>query len=319
MKGVEKLVTIFKKKYNFLDIKIINEKEFSDEFYKFNDAFNKIVKKKYFIIDDNKKENIEYNSFQEDELFKNLIEFNSNYNNIKNDSSISSEEYRINDSLLAKLKEFYNNKDMAINNLMCKKILRDSKKAKLNFYIWLDGINKHYSLVFNLENDYIFLDPCSLYFQRWPTKIIVSDNYDDKLFHKYHVLVMLSFIQNDEFNCVSFAFAFIEILIKLYEEKKEKGLINYLTTYFCYLQSNTYVTESHDTVNDYMDPKLYLLPFEFLLLVKSKSKLRYLKKEAEKLKRYKDVKLIDEIIKRDDNGIEQYRKFHLQSLKENLN
>ena len=133
MKGVEKLVTIFKKKYNFLDIKIINEKEFSDEFYKFNDAFSKIVKKKYFIIDDNKKENIEYNSFQEDELFKNLIEFNSNYNNIKNDSSISSEEYRINDSLLVKLKEFYNNKDMAINKFNVQKNIKRQQKGQIKF------------------------------------------------------------------------------------------------------------------------------------------------------------------------------------------
>ena len=50
MKGVEKLITIFKKKYNFLDIKIINEKEFSDEFYKFNDAFSKIVKKNILLL-----------------------------------------------------------------------------------------------------------------------------------------------------------------------------------------------------------------------------------------------------------------------------
>ena len=50
MKGVEKLVTIFKKKYNFLDIKIINKKEFSDEFYKFNDAFSKIVKKNILLL-----------------------------------------------------------------------------------------------------------------------------------------------------------------------------------------------------------------------------------------------------------------------------
>ena len=50
MKGVEKLVTTPKKKHNFLDIKIINEKEFSDEFYKFNDAFSKIVKKNILLL-----------------------------------------------------------------------------------------------------------------------------------------------------------------------------------------------------------------------------------------------------------------------------
>lgn len=50
MKGVEKLVTIFEKKCGFLDVEIVGEKEFSDGFYKFNDAFSKIVKKNILLL-----------------------------------------------------------------------------------------------------------------------------------------------------------------------------------------------------------------------------------------------------------------------------
>ena len=52
---------------------------------------------------------------------------------------------------------------------------------------------------------------------------IISQNDNDNLFNKFKTFAMLSFLQNDPFNCVSFVFAFIEILIQLYENNGKKN------------------------------------------------------------------------------------------------
>ena len=57
-------------------------------------------------------------------------------------------------------------------------------------------------------------------------------------------MVMMSFLQSDSYNCVSFAFAFIEIIINLHKKSNTKGLLKYLSKYFDTLYDGLFYIES---------------------------------------------------------------------------
>ena len=193
------------------------------------------------------------------------------------------------------------------------------KKDTLHFYIWISQENHHYSLVMNIDDYYVFLDSCSIFFKRWPNQEIISQNDNDNLFNKFKTFVMLSFLQNDHFNCVSFVFAFIEILIQLYENNGKKNLINYLLEYFNILYDGLFITESTCSDLNSIEPKIYFLPKEILQLSQSTSKLKQLL-ELAKQYRTEEIKTINMLI--NDNKVEKkitlYRKFHLDFLMESI-
>ena len=130
---------------------------------------------------------------------------------------------------------------------------------------------------------------------------------------------MLSFLQNDPFNCVSFVFAFIERLIQIYENNDNKKLINYLLKYFNILNDGLFITESTCSDLNSIEPKIYFLPKEILQLSQSTSKLKQLL-ELAKQYRTEEIKTINMLI--NDNKVEKkitlYRKFHLDFLMESI-
>lgn len=171
------------------------------------------------------------------------------------------------------------------------------RKDFLHFYIWVNQQNHHYSLVANVDNYYIFLDSCSIFFRRWPNKAIISENENDNdnLFNKFKTFVMFSFLQHDEFNCVSFAFAFITILIQLYENGNKNKLLNHFLKYFKFLYNGMFFTETDSIDLNSIEPQIYYLPKDILELSQSISKLEYLLEQAKKF-REDEVKTINKVI-----------------------
>ena len=317
LKGAKKLITIFNKTYDFINIDIINESDYYKEFYAFETIFEKFFKKHFSKINTANKI---YDSSQEDNLFIELKNFNLKYKKIKESEKNLSEKSQkdINASLY--LYEFNNKREQIITDLVCKKILRNPKKYILNFYVWINERDGHYSLVSNIDDYYIFMDSCSIYFKRWPNKEIISKNDDDKLFNKFKTFVMISFLQYDEFNCVSFTLAFIQIIIDLYQKLNKDGLINYLYRYFNYLWLDKFLCETSSVYDDLYEPIIYLLPKEILELSQSISKLKYLKTIVLNLNNEEEAQMIQKIINEaeKESRIGIYRRFHLDCLMESI-
>lgn len=317
LKGAQKLSSFFEASFNFISIEIISEDKYFKEFDIFKTISEKFIKNK---TDSPSKINEEnnYSSAQEDGLFSELKKFNQKFKEI---SPNSLEDFPKNDKLIfSELYKFYGKREQIINNLICKKILNSQKKAILNFYIWVDQKNDHYSTVVNIDNYYIFLDSCSVYFKRWPNRSLISKNDNDRLFNKYKTLVMLSFLQADEFNCVSFAFAFVEIFIELYQKYNKQKLINYLFEYFNLLWYGLFITESNSFSIDYIEPQIFYLPEEILLLAQSLRKLKYLLAEAKESKKENEIVTINKVINeiKNEKKITKYRIFHLDCLMESI-
>ena len=172
LKGAQKLSSIFVDSYNFINIEIISENEYFDEFEIFNIISNRYTKNNY---DSPFRLNVEkdYSSTQEDNLFAELKKFNEKFKEI---SPNSLEDFSKNDKLIFwELCKFFHKREQIITNLMCKKILSSQKKANLNFYIWVGQQNKHYSTCVNMDSYYIFLDSCSIYFKRWPNRALFNE------------------------------------------------------------------------------------------------------------------------------------------------
>ena len=177
--------------------------------------------------------------------------------------------------------------------MICRKILDLKKKKNINFFIWVEGTaqcdknSRHYSLVANISENYIFLDSCSLYYNRWPTEKFISSKNDDNLFKSSKTFVMMSFLQNDCYNCVSFYFSFVDIITNLYSKLGETQFINYLEKYFYFSYNNRFKIESNSLYVDTDGIILYLLPNEFLSLVKSEKCPRIIKRKNFKNNRAK--------------------------------
>lgn len=322
LKGAKKLAEIFEETYDFISIEIFNENEFFEEFETFNKISQKFTgMKKQSDSKIMKKDSYSYE--EEDDFFNKLKQFNITYGKFKESEPKSQDDFPKECDLFFELIQFVKNKEEIIINLMCKKILRSEKKSTLNFYIWTEQQKKHYSTVVNIGKYYIFLDSCSLFFKRWPGKELVSiyDSNSNKLFDKDSTYVMFSFIQNDDFNCVSFAFAFIEIIIHLYEKYDENKLINYLSKYFCCSWKDNFLTELICYTLNYSEPLIYYLPEELLILSQFPDKLKYLLVHANNTKRYDEIQVINKILADKETGhkIEKYRNFHLDCLMESIN
>lgn len=321
LKGAQKLSSIFEDTYEFIKIEIINESEFFQEFETFNEISQKFIKgnKKPLIIstDDNY-----YSSDEEDKLYEELKKFNLNYGKFKEINPKLEQDFPNQDSLFFDLLQFHEKREKIITNLTCKKILRAQKqKDFLYFYIWFNEENHHYSLVAYYDDYYIFLDSCSIFFKRWPNQEIISKNDDNKkiLFNKEKTFVMFSFLQYDDYNCVSFSFSFIEILIQLYQNYKSNNWIIYLSRYFKFLYNDMFMTETDNCDINSIEPQIYYLPEEILELSQSNQRLKDLLKNAEKFRK-DEVETIKKIIAENKKGkkILSYRSFHLNYLMESI-
>lgn len=131
--GTEKLASIFKNKYNFIDIKIIKESEILDEFNMFNNITKGYVDKFSFINDKLKK--FEFTSEEQDKLFYQLKSFNRKYKIFEPNSEELFSEISSNYDTLISLLEFNNEKERLLDDIMCKIILRAKKEKVLNFFI----------------------------------------------------------------------------------------------------------------------------------------------------------------------------------------
>ena len=132
--------------------------------------------------------------------------------------------------------------------------------------------NKHYSLIVNIKENYYFLDSCGPIFDRFPPDKIISKNNKNFLYNNKKTFVMMSKLQSDNFNCISFCFAFVDIINNLYIQKKEDGLIDYLSNIFNFSQE-MFMTEYCTLGGNYNEIRLYIIPKDFLVLVQSKSKI----------------------------------------------
>ena len=326
LNGVLKLIQIFEKMYKSISIIIINEYDFFKDFINFKKIVDPYITKYSFIYE--KLKYVEYNSLEEDELYSQLKAFIIKFNNYKETSTEYYDEISANYDLLLRLLEFYEKRHEIINNMMCKKILRLEKKKDINFFIWVnefveidknDKNNHHYSLVVNINNNYIFLDSCSIYFRRWPIKKLISKNNNDGLFISSKTFVMMSFLQNDTYNCVSYCFSFIEIITQLYNKLGGFGLINYLKKYFNFSYEDSFEIEANTLYSDLDGISLYLLPKEILSLVNSDKVLESLRDKIIQMEGINNcnVKMINEIL-RDRNDINKYRNLHIKYLLENI-
>ena len=82
-------------------------------------------------------------------------------------------------------------------------------------------------------------------------------------------MVMMSILQTDSYNCVLFVFAFIEIIINLYQESSTKGLLEYLSKYFDTLYEELFYVESG--CNKY--PNLKIIVEKVIVQVKNQKKI----------------------------------------------
>ena len=167
--GMKKICNKITNDYNFIDIKFIYEKEFINEFEKF------FKLSKEFIHEDNSI-NLSQNNLNTDEedLLFDVIKFtNEKYESLQDKNLFNDAKSYY---FIIKKIGLFKIENSIINNLICKKILREVKKAELNFFIW-EGKNGHYSLVFNINSYYFFFDPCSNFYQRWPTETIIVDKH----------------------------------------------------------------------------------------------------------------------------------------------
>jgi len=318
IKGIEKLANYFKSIYNYIDIIIIKEKDITNEFKKFYDILKKFNDNNNITI--NKGNPIILDSNEEDELFDEIKSFNLKYGSIKDENIIFKE-------ILAKYNIFskilYADGEI-IKNLVCKKILREEKKSKINYFIWYD--DHHYSLVAHIENYYFFLDSCSTFFKRWPTKTIISDDKKNKLFLPYKTIVMKSFLQNDDFSCGTYVYAFIDLLCNLYEafNRNYEKFFAYLFRYFNNFSEESYITEYnsvfyYNKIEEELvysgNVNLFMLPKEFLYLSQSIKRLKFLRDsiKAKVNNNFDDEKTIDEIIDKlkKKKVIEEIREFHM--------
>ena len=310
--GTEKLASIFKNKYNFIDIKIIKESEILDEFNMFNNITKGYVDKFSFINDKLKK--FEFTSEEQDKLFYQLKSFNRKYKIFEPNSEELFSEISSNYDTLISLLEFNNEKERLLDDIMCKIILRAKKEKVLNFFIWVDSEERHYSLVFNVFDNYLFFDSCSIFFQRWPSRKIISYKKEDNLFESDKTMVMMSFLQTDSYNCVSFVFAFIDIFINLHQKSNTKELLKYLSKYFDTLYDGLFYVESGcNKYPNLYENDLYLLPQEFLYLTEKIEMLEGLKVS---LTNEKNKVIVEEVIEQVKNQkkIIMYRKCHLEDL-----
>ena len=281
IKGIEMLSKKYKNDYNFIDIINIKEKEFSDEFNKFFEIYQNIKNEKNYKEFENAYDKIvfnEFNSQEEDELFLELKEFNLKHKNIK---QIQNKQILI---TILKLKNFSSKFIEITNDLMCKRIFYISKRNELTFFIWINDDESHYSLVCNIDDYYFFFDSCSIFYNRYPSKRLISSNMNDGLFIKGKVIYMKSFLQYDDYNCGSFIFAFIDIFAKYFISFNfNKGdLINYFLKYFNTYSNEDLLTEFYsynfdENSLDFGKISIYYLPFEFLELSQSTSELHNLK------------------------------------------
>ena len=250
-----------------------------------------------------------------------LKNFNNNYKNVKDSDYFQkiSNDY----DMIISLIEFYNIREKVLVNLMCKNILRSNKKNLFNFYIWIDEDDKHNSLVCNAGKYYLFLDSCSTFFERYPTQKIVSWKAQDNLFKPMETIAMLSFLQTDDYNCCSFTFALLEIIIKLYLKYKDlEIMMDYLFLFFSHNHQGTFHSESvHILTKE--EPSffdriyLFLLPREILELAESKQMLDILKNALIENNNKYDALMVEEIIENiEKNGyaIKLYRQKHLEYL-----
>ena len=322
LKGVEKLAEHFKSKYNFIDISIIDENEITNEFEQFFVLFNE------FIIANKLQQEIKEtkikDSNEEDTLFLKVKQLNEMYKN-KKDKNLLFEEIKPNWKFFTKLLKFNEINQTIIIDLVCKKILKVAKKAKLNFFIWTDS--KHYSLVANIESYFLFLDSCSNFFRRWPSKIIISKNMSDKLFKDFQTIVMYSFLQNDVYSCPNFVFSFIDKISALYIKNNYsyKNLMNYLLTFFNTFSKDGYITESviygysQNSINKFDNfISLYFLPEEFLCLSQFIPEIKPFIDLLEEKGPKDKVEIIKNVIKQYNvrPEIEKMRESHLKILLE---
>lgn len=327
LKAIEKLSEKYMNENNFVNIKFINENEFLKEFNKFFEIygnFKKEVSFKEFENENNKLYELkEYTSEEEDILFSNLKNFNKEYQNADKFNN-----KLIYDRIL-KLKKFSNKCDDIITDLMCKKILDIKKTHDLNFYIWIGNNESHYSTVCNIESYYLFFDSCSTFYNRWPTKTIITSNKNDNLFLTYKTLVMKSFLQNDGYNCGSFAIVFIDIIINLFTEFyfDKATLLSYFLKYFLNLSEEGFLTENfynkNEELEDLGEASIYPLPLEFLKFCQSSSRLNCLKQLISKNEFKSEIKnKIDHLLLDMNKGngkdktteIEKIRNSHLEYL-----
>ena len=320
LKGMMKLADIFKAKYNFINIAFLNENEFSQEFSQFYIICERFLSNNENICEKIKNITIS-DSDEEDLLFIQMKNFNKKYKNINED--ILNMVISNNIDLFLKLLFLHENQLKIINDLMCKKILNQKKTSKINYYIWSDATD-HFSLVTNIETYYIFLDSCSTFFARWPGKLIISNNNNNKLVFQFHkTLVMKSFLQYDGYNCGSFVFSFINSISELYQNfNSEIEVLKYLLRYFNSFSSEEgFITETKLITknNEYsLDMNLYLLPKEFLKLCQSTWNLEDLKRIiTKKNPNSENIKIIEEIINNSEieDEISRIRNYHLELLK----
>ena len=133
---------------------------------------------------------------------------------------------------------------------------------------------------------------------------------------------MMSKLQSDNFNCISFCFAFVDIMNKLYSIKTEDGLIDYLSNIFDFSQE-MFMTEDCVLCGNYNEIRLYIIPKDFLVLVQSKSKLKKLKNIVEQFEEPDNeyLLIINQIIENENkiNKIDEYRNIHLKCLMNSIN
>lgn len=281
-KGIEMLSKKYKKDYNFIDIINLKEKEFLDEFEKFFEIYQNIRNGKYYKEFENAYNKIpfdKFNSQEEDDLFSELKEFNLNHKNIK---EVLNKEIMLE---ILKLKNFSSKYIEITKDLMCKRILNICKTKELTFFIWINNDESHYSIVCNIEHYYFFIDSCSTYFNRYPSKRIISSNMNDGLFIRGKIIYMQSFLQYDNYNCGSFIFAFIDIFVQLFKKfyYNKENFINYFLKYFNNYSNEGLLTESYvynfdENIEDFGKIGIFYLPLEFLELSQSTSELTLLKK-----------------------------------------
>lgn len=317
IKGMKKLRKIFLSKYDFINIKFVNEDRVMDEFEKFYESFN------YLIIGSNEKlhEKKTLNSDEEDLFYNEIKAINNTYQNT-NDKNQLSEDMIKYYALKIKQIGFIDIEFKIVKDLICKEIIKDPKERQLNFYIWV-GYN-HYSLVFNVETYYFFMDSCSVFFNRWPTKAIISNEKNQNFFQTHKVVVMKSFLQFDDFNCASYVFGFIQIIVNLYykfDNNKIESIIKYLLEYFNYFSDEGFITENNNisairNTKYNMNINLFILPKEILKLSQSFKMLNSLKESLKKKKKFNYLTLIDGVINelQNESKIKKIRNFHLMLL-----
>ena len=318
LNGAIKLASLFKKDFTFIDIIFVHEKNIIKEFEDFYAVIINYIRKYNFINE--KLKNPKYSSEDEDKFFEDLKKFNEKYKEFEPDSNELYNELSKDFEIVICLLDFYNQKERISIDLMCKSILRMEKKADLNFFVWVDEKENHYSLVTYIGQIYYFIDSCSNFFCRWPNETIIStneNNNNNNLYNKNNTYVMMSFLQLDSYNCVSFVFAFIDILIELYLKFSTNGLINYLGKYFGNVYNGLYHTEAYDINEIHWDViSLYLLPEELLSLAESKFMLKNLLKKQKNSSVKIMIKRVIEKVKK-KKVIKIYRQEHLKYLMNN--